>query len=40
MEKTIGQGTYGKVKLATNLQTNERVSILAKAQGRSGKKGV
>ena len=26
LEKTIGQGTYGKVKLAVDLRTNEKVS--------------
>lgn len=27
MEKTIGQGTYGKVKLAHHVQTKEKVAI-------------
>lgn len=27
LEKTIGKGSYGKVKLATNLSTNEKVAL-------------
>ncbi len=28
LEKTLGQGTYGKVKLATDTRTNEKVPPL------------
>ena len=27
VEKTLGQGSYGKVKLATNTKTNQKVII-------------
>ncbi|KAJ3194974.1 hypothetical protein HK101_001427 [Irineochytrium annulatum] len=39
MEKTIGQGTYGKVKLGVDLRTNEKVAIkiIEKAQIQSEK---
>ncbi|KAJ3225150.1 Map microtubule affinity-regulating kinase [Chytriomyces hyalinus] len=42
LEKTIGQGTYGKVKLGVHIRTKERVAIkvIEKAQIKSTKQVV